>query len=411
MIGKDRGVDAILTINAGSSSLKFAVYRLGSDQTEIRADLHGQIEGIGTAPHLVMRDPDGKTVSEIRWPADAEHDYDHLLESLLRDLESRLDGSRLRMVGHRVVHGGTRYAAPVLVANEVLAELERLTPLAPLHQHHNLAPIRALARVRPTVPQLACFDTAFHQTMPAVATTMALPRALREAGLRRYGFHGLSYEFIVRRLRVVAPEIADRRLVIAHLGNGASLCALDRGHSVDTTMGLTGLDGLVMGTRTGAIDPGALLYLLQARGMTPPELEDLLYRRAGLLGISGISSDMRTLLASDDPHAAEAVALFVFRAAREIAALATGLGGIDGIVFTAGIGENAPEIRERIIARLAWLGAEIEPEANAASRFVISTPRSKIDIRILPTDEEAMIGLHCLEHLAAAAPIAEACRS
>ncbi len=405
------GDDAILTINAGSSSLKFAVYRPGSDETRLRADLHGQIEGIGTAPHLLMRDPDGSTVSETRWPADAEHDYDHLLDSLLNDLENRLAGSPLGMVGHRVVHGGTRYAAPVLVDEEVLAELEDLTPLAPLHQSHNLAPIRALRRLRPNVPQLACFDTGFHRTMPSVATTMALPRALHEAGMRRYGFHGLSYEFIARRLRSLAPELADRRLVVAHLGNGASLCALHHGRSVDTTMGLTGLDGLVMGTRTGSIDPGALLYLLQARGMTPAELEDLLYRRAGLLGISGVSSDMRTLLASDDPHAAEAVELFVFRAAREIAAMATSLGGLDGIVFTAGIGEHAPEIRDRIIARLGWLGAEIDPEANAAGGFVIGTSRSQIDIRVLPTDEEAMIGLHCLEQLSATADLTEASSS
>lgn len=407
MSAADTGDDAILTINAGSSSLKFAVYRPSADETILRATLHGQIEGIGTAPHLLMRDPDGNTVSEIRWPADAEHDYDHLLDSMLSDLESRLEGNALRMVGHRVVHGGTRYAAPVLVDQDVLAELERLTPLAPLHQSHNLAPILALRRLRPNVPQLACFDTAFHRTMPAVATTMALPRALQDAGMRRYGFHGLSYEFIARRLRVVAPELADRRLVIAHLGNGASLCALHHGRSVDTTMGLTGLDGLVMGTRTGSIDPGALLYLLQARGMTSSELEDLLYRRAGLLGISGLSSDMRTLLASDDPHAAEAVELFVFRAAREIAAMATSLGGLDGIVFTAGIGEHAPEIRDRIIARLGWLGAEIDSAANVAGSFVIRSSRSQVDIRILPTDEEAMIGLHCLEHLAATVDLPE----
>lgn len=409
MSASEAGDDAILTINAGSSSLKFAVYRLGAGDTEPRAALHGQIEGIGTAPHLLMRDPAGKTIAERRWPADADHDYDHLLDSLLRDLESWLHGSPLQMVGHRVVHGGTRYAAPVLVDDAVLGELERLTPLAPLHQSHNLTPIRALRRVRPGVPQLACFDTAFHRTMPTVATTMALPRALQDAGMRRYGFHGLSYEFIARKLRCTAPELADRRLVIAHLGNGASLCALHRGCSVDTTMGLTGLDGLVMGTRTGSIDPGALLYLLQAKGMTPAELEDLLYRRAGLLGISGISSDMRTLLASDDPHAAEAVELFVFRAAREIAALGTSLGGLDGIVFTAGIGENAPEIRARIIARLGWLGAEIDPEANAAGGVVISTRQSRIDVRILPTDEEAMIGLHCLEQLYRSATMPAVC--
>jgi acetate kinase len=291
-----------------------------------------------------MRDPDGNTVSEIRWPEDADHDYDHLLDTLLSDLESPLEGNPLRMIGHRVVHGGRRYAAPILVDDAVLAALEDLTPMAPLHQSHNLTPIRALRRLRPDAPQLACFDTAFHSTMPAVATAMAL----------------------------------------------------------------TGLDGLVMGTRTGTIDPGALLYLLQAHGMTPSELEDLLYRRAGLLGISGISSDMRTLLASDDTHAAEAIELFVYRAAREIAAMAVSLGGLDGIVFTAGIGEHAPEIRDRIITRLGWLGAEIDPEANAAGGFVIAAGHSQIDIRVLPTDEEAMIGLHCLEQLATIPDLAEA---
>ena len=390
--------DAILTINAGSSSLKFGVYCQGDANHELRALMHGQIEGIGDAPHLMMCDPDGAIINEVRWQSDADHDYDHLLEALIRDLEGWLAGRALRMVGHRVVHGGTRYSAPVLVDDDVIAELDRLTPLAPLHQQHNLAPIRVLRRLRPNVPQLACFDTAFHRTMPPVATNMALPRNLHDAGVRRYGFHGLSYEFIARRLREVAPTLADRRLVIAHLGSGASLCALESGRSIDTTMGLTGLDGLIMGTRTGSIDPGALLYLLQERRMSVAELEDLLYRRAGLLGVSGISGDMRVLLASDDPHAAEAIDLFVYRAARDIAAMATSLGGLDGIVFTAGIGEHAPEIRARIVARLSWLGAEIDNAANSAGHFVISTAQSRINLRVLATDEEAMIGLHCLEH-------------
>lgn len=398
------GDDAILTVNAGSSSLKFAVYRLRGEAALPLARLHGQIEGIGTAPHLRVHDSDGRVISETRWPADAEHDYDHLLASLLRDLEALLGGSRLRIVGHRVVHGGTRYAAPALIDDDVLATLESLSPLAPLHQHHNLAPIRALGRLRPEVPQLACFDTAFHRTMPTVATMMALPRELSEAGMRRYGFHGLSYEFIARRLRMVAPMLAARRVVVAHLGNGASLCALDRGASIDTTMGLTGLDGLFMGTRSGAIDPGALLYLLQSRGLTTADLEDLLYRRSGLLGVSGLSSDMRTLLASDEPHAAAAVALFVHRAAQAIAAMAMSLGGLDGLVFTAGIGENAPAIRAGIIARLAWLGAVIDDDANAAGNQNIAAADSRIALLVLPTDEEAMIALHCRETLSATAP-------
>jgi acetate kinase len=392
--------DAILTINAGSSSLKFALYSEGSGDNGLRALLHGQIEGIGEAPHLIIRAPDGAILSELRWPADADHDYDHLIDSLLRDLEDRLKDRAVRMVGHRVVHGGTRHCAPVLVDAAVLAELESLTPLAPLHQDHNLAPIRALRRLRADVPQLACFDTAFHQTMPPVATRMAVPRALHDAGVRRYGFHGLSYEFIARHLRRVDPVLSQGRLVIAHLGGGASLCALASGRSVDTTMGLTGLDGLVMGTRSGAIDPGALLYLLQEKGMTPKALEDLLYRRSGLLGVSGISADMRALLASDDPHAAETVDLFVHRAAQAIAAMATSLGGIDGLVFTAGIGEHSPEIRARIAARLGWLGARIDEVANRAGDFVISAPDSRIALRVMATDEEAMIAIHCQEQLA-----------
>ncbi len=404
MTGAEGCDDAILTINAGSSSLKFGVYRPAGQDNEPCALIHGQIEGIGEAPHLVMRDPDGATINEVRWQADADHDYDHLLDALLRDLEAWLEGREVRMVGHRVVHGGTRYSAPVMLDDNVLDELEHLAPLAPLHQQHNLTPIRVLRRLRPNVPQLACFDTAFHRTMPAVATTMALPRALHDAGMRRYGFHGLSYEYIARRLRALAPEVADRRLVIAHLGNGASLCALEFGRSIDTTMGLTGLDGLIMGTRTGSLDPGALLYLLQERGMTSAELEDLLYRRAGLLGISGISGDMRALLASDNPHAAEAIDLFVFRAAREIAAMATSLGGLDGIVFTAGIGEHAPAIRARIIDRLRWLGAEIDSDANNAGSFIINTPKSCIELRVLATDEEAMIALHCLEQISSTNP-------
>jgi acetate kinase len=280
--------------------------------------------------------------------------------------------------------------------------LDRLIPLAPLHEHHNVALIRAIAAIRPDLPQIACFDTAFHHGMPYLATRFALPREYEEAGVRRYGFHGLSYEYIAQRLRDAAPELAAGRVIVAHLGNGASLCAMRQGRSIDTTMGFTPLDGLVMGTRCGAIDPGVILYLLQQRGLTPGQVEDLLYHRSGLLGVSGgIGSDMRALLASADPHAREAIELFVFRIAREIGALTAMLGGLDGMVFTGGIGERAPAIRAMVGERLGWLGAEIDDDANDGNAAVISTPRSRIQLRVIPTDEEAMIARHTLNTIRA----------
>ncbi len=290
---------------------------------------------------------------------------------------------------------------------ELLAALDRLAPLAPLHEPHNIAPMRAIAAARPKLPQVACFDTAFHHAMPIVATRFALPREYEAAGVRRYGFHGLSYEYIAGRLRELAPDLAQGRVIAAHLGNGASLCAMLQGRSVDTTMGFTALDGLMMGTRCGNIDPGVILYLEEESGLTAKQVEDLLYRRSGLLGVSGgIASDMRTLLASADARAKDAIELFVYRIAREIGALTSSLDGLDGVVFTAGIGEHAPPIREMVCARLGWLGVALDPDANARSAAVISTPQSRVVVRVIPTDEEAMIARHTLETIAATAAAA-----
>ena len=319
-----------------------------------------------------------------------------MLAELLGWVGEHLGDARLVAAGHRVVHGGRRFVAPARVDGAVLAELGRLSPLAPLHQPHSLAAIRAIAANRPDLPQVACFDTAFHRTNAAVARRLALPRALAEEGMERYGFHGLSYEFIAGRLPEVAPGLAEGKVIVAHLGNGASLCALSGGRSVDTTMGFTALDGLPMGTRCGALDPGAILYLMQAHGMEAPALERLLYHESGLLGVSGVSSDMRALLASDDPHAAEAVELFAFQVARQAGALASTLGGLDGIVFTAGIGENVPEVRRQACERLAWLGLALDGAANARGGPCISAPGSRVAAWVIPTDEERMIARHTL---------------
>ncbi|MDE2582063.1 MAG: acetate/propionate family kinase [Rhodospirillales bacterium] len=388
--------DAVLALNAGSSSVKFALFAVAAGEGLTRV-AHGQIEGIGSAPHLLARDPAGGVLEERRFAAAATHE--DLLGILIDFVTGHLGGRALAAIGHRVVHGGTRFHRPERVTAEVLEALDALAPLAPLHQPHNLAPIRAIAATRPAVPQVACFDTGFHHTMPALATSFALPHAMTEAGIRRYGFHGLSYEFIARRLRVLAPRLAAGRVIVAHLGNGASLCAMAGGRSVDTTMGFTALDGLMMGTRSGSLDPGVVLHLIAQRGMTAAAVEDLLYHRCGLLGVSGISNDMRTLLDSDDPLAAAAVDLFVFRIGREAGALASSLGGLDGFVFTAGIGEHAAPVRAAVCARLGWLGVRLDPAANARGEGLISAADSPVAVWVVPTDEEAMIARHTLETL------------
>ncbi len=384
---------AVLAINAGSSSLKFAVFR-ENENGPIEPVSNGEIEEIGTARHLVARDAKGVVLSDKHWPDDTT--FATLLGALFDWVDHHLGDDKLVGVGHRVVHGGRQYSAPVRLTDEVLATLEALTPLAPLHQPHSLAPMRAITALRPGLPQIACFDTGFHHTMPAVARRFALPREYEDEGIRHYGFHGLSYEYIARRLREIAPHLANGRVIVAHLGNGASLCAMQSGQSIDTTMTFTALDGLMMGTRCGAIDPGVLLYLAQQKRMSPADIAHLLYEKSGLLGVSGLSGDMRILLASDRPRAREAVDLFTFRIARETAALAASLGGLDGFVFTAGIGEHAPEIRAAVCERLRWLG--VIPGSPDGS--LISAPDSRVEVRVIPTDEDAMIGQHTFETIA-----------
>lgn len=386
---------AVLTINAGSSSIKFALFEIGEAGT-INPASRGQIEGIGSAPHFLVQDTAGKVLAEQRWSQDGQT-HEALLRHLLDWVDSHLGEETLAAVGHRVVHGGPAHYRPEQITAALLEQLAALIPLAPLHQPHNLAPIRAIAAERPALPQVACFDTGFHHGMSPVATRLALPREYEADGVRRYGFHGLSYEFIARRLRNLAPNLAAGRVVVAHLGNGASLCAMHDGRSVDTTMGFTALDGLMMGTRCGSIDPGVVLYMLQQRNMSAAQVEDTLYHRSGLLGVSEIGSDMRTLLHSPDRRAREAIELFVFRIARATGALASSLGGLDGFVFTAGIGEHAPEIRAAVCQRLAWLGVVLDETAYAHPAGRISAPQSHVEVWVIPTDEEAMIARHTIE--------------
>ena len=392
--------DAVLTVNAGSSSLKFSVYRV-EDGARLSRSADGQIEGIGTSPHFLARGADGGTLVDERWPADRAFDHGRSFRVLGGWLREFLGDTALLGVGHRVVHGGVDHPAPVRVDPAVLARLEALCPLAPLHQPHNLAGIRAVAAVQPDLPQVACFDTAFHRGHPELADWFALPRRFYDEGVRRYGFHGLSYEYIASVLPEVAPEIAKGRVVVAHLGSGASMCALKDGRSLDSTMGFTALDGLPMGTRCGALDPGVLLYLQRAHGMDADAIEHLLYHDCGLKGVSGISNDMRALLASDDPRAAHAIDLFVWRIGRELGALAASAGGLDGLVFTAGIGERSAEIRARVCGRAGWLGIELDDGANRAGGPRISGAASRVAVYAIPTDEEQMIARHTLAVLRA----------
>ncbi len=391
--------DALLSLNAGSSSLKFALYHAEAEPALVA---HGQIEGIGGAAHLIARDPAGATLTERRWPEGERQTHEDFLRVLLDWVDAHLGTATLAGVGHRVVHGGQDFAAPVLVDDAVLTALDRLALLAPLHQKHSLTPIRAIAAMRPRLPQVACFDTAFHHGHAAVVDRVALPDEFVALGVRRYGFHGLSYEYIAARLRQLAPGLAAGRVVVAHLGNGASLCAMHDGRSVDTTMSFTALDGLVMGTRCGALDPGVILYLLQERHMDAGQIEDLLYRHSGLLGVSGISGDMRTLVASGDARARAAIDLFVLQVARQAGAMLAALGGIDGIVFTAGIGEHTPSVRAAVCERLAWLGIDLDPAANAAGEGRISRDASHVAVWVIPTDEEAMIARHTSDTIRAA---------
>ena len=380
-------MQSIAVINAGSSSVKFAIYEVSQDE---RCLFRGQVEGIGVKPHLKVTDAAGAVVEERSFEPQG---FDHAAATreIVKTGRTLLKGGSVIAFGHRVVHGGLDYAVPVRVTEAVLDDLAKLEPLAPLHQPHNLASIRAIMKVAPQIPQIACFDTAFHRTQSNLAQAFALPHRFGEEGVRRYGFHGLSYEFLASRLKELAPELASGRIVFAHLGNGASLCAVKEGHSVAATMGFTAVDGLMMGTRCGAIDPGVILYMMQHHGMDAAAIEDLIYKRSGLLGVSGISSDMRALRAASDPAAKEAIALFVYRIVRELGSLVAALGGLDGMVFSGGIGEHNSATRAEVVTGSRWTGAILDPDRNKGGEGLISADDSSVAVWIIPTNEERLI--------------------
>jgi acetate kinase len=385
--------DAILVLNAGSSSIKFSLF--AGERRPTRQDLfcEGECEGLGHHVHFAAKDGSGAPLIDEHLAEGVTHE--DAIAAVLRWLQQRFSEAKLVAAGHRVVHGGIIYKGPVRIDAEVVVELTRLVPLAPLHQPHNLAAVAALAKLHPSLPQVACFDTSFHHTQPEVAAAFALPRRLTEEGIRRYGFHGLSYEYIASVLpEVIGSSQAQGRVVVAHLGSGASMCALKQRKSVATTMGFTALDGLPMSRRCGSLDPGVVLYLMEQKGMTAATVSDLLYQSSGLLGVSGISDDMKTLLASEKPRAEDAVELFVYRICRELGSLAAALDGLDALVFTAGIGEHAPEIRRRVCMESAWLGFELDAEANEAGGPRITKNDCKTSAWMIPTDEDLMIARH-----------------
>jgi acetate kinase len=389
-------MDTILVVNAGSSSLKFQLFGV-SDLTCL---IKGQIDGVGVRPRLRAEGGDKATLIDQTYAQEAIPDLPSAIRvagTWLRETQN----FNLIAVGHRVVHGGPDYDRPILIDQEVLAQLERYVPLAPLHQPNNLAPIRSLLTSRPNLPQVACFDTAFHRGHSAVADHYALPSRFYAEGVRRYGFHGLSYEYISKRLPQVAPQIANGRVVVAHLGSGASMCALAGGRSIESTFGFTALDGLPMGTRPGQLDPGVVLYLVAEKGMSPTAVQDLFYHECGLKGLSGLSNDVRELEASSDPKAAFALEYFAYRVGLHAGMLAAALGGLDAFVFTAGIGENSVTMRARIADKLAWLGVAFDRTANAARKLLISQPESRVALYVVPTNEELMIAQHTLNLLSA----------
>lgn len=385
--------DYALVLNAGSSSLKFCVFERPVEKAW-RLEARGQIEGIGTSPRLAVKDERGETLADEQLETVKLHDGRDAVECLAGWLRSNYGGSRVLGVGHRVVHGGSEFSSPVIIDPRILSDLHELIPLAPLHQPYNLAAIEAVSERLPDVPQVACFDTGFHRGHDAVAELVPLPREICGSNVKRYGFHGISYEYISSVLPDIAPEIANGRVIVAHLGSGSSLCALRDGKSVDSTLGFTALDGLCMGTRPGSIDPGVVLYLFQNFKLTTKEVETILYKKSGLIGISGISNDMRDLLGRSETEAKLAVDYFVYRAAKEIGALAAVLGGMDALVFTAGIGENSAEIRRRICESSRWLGVELDDGANQAKGPRISAQTSKVSAWVVPTNEELMIARH-----------------
>ena len=385
--------NALLTLNAGSSSIKFALFAL-TTPIPSQPEIVGQIDGIGAQPHLKAKDKSGQSLDDIDLPLSTSGQHHAALEFLVDWLHRHESGWQIVGVGHRVVHGGKRYARPVVLDGDIMAELKTLIPLAPLHQPHNLDGIDALREALPAVPQVACFDTAFHRSQTGVAQLYALPRRITELGVRRYGFHGLSYEYIADVLPQYLGTRADGRIIVAHLGNGASMCALRGRKSQASTMGFSTIEGLMMGTRCGSLDPGVMLYLMDYQGMDAKSLTRLLYKESGLLGVSGLSQDMRELLASDKPEAAEAVELFCYRVVREIGSLAAAIGGLDALVFTGGVVEHAVAVRNNICQALDWLGIGIDADANAESATRISHAASKVDALVLPTNEEWMIARH-----------------
>ena len=395
-------MDTVLVVNAGSSSVKFQIFAL-PDSGDPQRLIKGQFDGIGTRPRLRAEARDGTSLVDKAYTAQEIADVATAMGvagDWLRDTQK----IKLVAVGHRVVHGGPQYGRPVVITKDVLARLEEFSSLAPLHQPNNLAPIRRLLQRQPELLQVACFDTAFHRGHAPVADHYAIPRRFYDEGVRRYGFHGLSYEYIADRLRDVAPALANGRVIVAHLGSGASMCALAAGKSVESTMGFTALDGLPMGTRPGQIDPGVVLYLIAQKGMSAKQVENLLYRESGLKGLSGVSNDMRELERSDAPGAALAIEYFVYRIALNAGMLAAALGGLDGFVFTAGIGENSPSIRARIAAKLDWLGVGIDAAANQAGGPLLSSPQGKIAVYVIGTDEELMIARHTVSFISQRTP-------
>jgi len=387
--------DIIPVLNGGSSSLKFSIFEIvGAQSLTLR--ITGQIEGPGRSPRFVAKNEKGDLLEERHWENGGSIDVDFLFGFLVGWATGQISGSTVRGVGHRVVHGGLEFDAPVVIDDHVVETLERLCPLAPLHLPYNLNYIRTARSMNPHIPQVACFDTAFHRDHPKMADLFALPRLYYNEGIRRYGFHGLSYEYIARVLPEVAPEIAAGRVIVGHLGSGVSMCALKNGRSIDSTMGFTALDGLVMGTRPGALDPGVVLHLIREKNMTADDVETLLYGKCGLLGLSGISNDMRDLESSNDPNAREAIDFFVYRASQGLGAMAAAMGGFDGIVFTAGVGENSATIRAQICRAAHWMGVELDEAANEAGGPRISTADSPVSAWVIPTDEEKMMALHTL---------------
>ncbi len=385
----------LLTLNAGSSSLKFALFEAEGKSPGLLAK--GQVEALGASPHLILCSDAGDKLEDRAAPKSAAHAHESALQHILDTLKAHFPAMSVEAVGHRVVHGGPRYAEPLRITREVIAELKEFIPLAPLHQPHNLSGIEAAQQSFPDAMQIACFDTAFHRAHPWVNDTFALPRVYYEKGVRRYGFHGLSYEYVAGKLKEAAPDAAAGRAVIAHLGAGASMCGIKNGRSVASTMGFSPLDGLPMGTRCGQLDPGVVLYLLDHEGMTSKEIADMLYKESGLKGLSGLSGDMRELEAAGTPEAEQAIDYFVFRVRRQLGGLAAALGGLDAMVFCGGIGENSARIRSRICEDLHWIGLDVDEARNARGETLISTATSRAKILVIKTDEEAMIAKHTME--------------